>query len=352
MNKCVYKMLGYALMGFVFLSAGFTGCKNKAEIKTPQEVTPATVTPKPKVTAEAGQPTETAQRPKYPEILRDYEDQEPMLKVFDVEAQELIEMPFEKYVQGVVAGEVKNDWPEEALKTQAIIARTFVMKKIAEGSGSKHNAEAHVSTDIEEAQAWDSSSINEAIENAVNATKGMVLAYNGDYIFAWFHSNSGGITALADEGLHFEEGNPPYIHSVESSDDSGEIPTDEVNWSVEFDKTAVLKAANEQGIAIDNFENIEIGERGPSGRAVSFSLDGEKVWAPELRIALGSMELKSTLIDEVSLADGIVTFTGRGYGHGVGVSQWGAYQMAVEGKTAEDILKYYFKEVSIEKLYD
>ncbi len=295
-------------------------------------------------------PEQPAKKPAIPEALGSPNGQEPRLKVYIKEEGRVQEMPFEEYVAGVVGGEIKNDWPMEAIKAQAIIARTFVLKFIKDKGQSKY-ANAHISTDIEEAQAWNMEAVNDRIRKAVNETRGQVIVYDGDYVNAWFHSNAGGKTATAVEGLAYKEGNPPYIQTVDSPDDSSLIPPDERNWVAEFSKQEVIRAVQQTGKQIDDFSSIKIGKRGPSGRAMEIMLDSIPVSAPDLRIALGSTRMKSTLLDEVRLEGDRVIFKGRGYGHGVGMSQWGAYNMAKQGKKAEDIIKYYFKGVQIIKLW-
>ena len=291
------------------------------------------------------------QKPSLPKALNAQEGQEPSLKVYIVDEGDTKEMKFEEYVAGVVGGEIMNDWPEEVLKAQAIIARTFVLQFIDEKGGSRYEG-AHVSTDIEEAQAWDQDAVNEAIQKAVADTRGQVIVHGGEFIYAWFHSNAGGKTATADEGLNFQEGNPPYIESVDSPDDKAPIPEDEWNWTEVFGLDEVRKAASGLGKDVSDFKAVSIGEKGPSGRAMTIKFDDMAVPAPELRIALGSERMKSTLLEGISLEDNQVVMKGRGYGHGVGMSQWGAYAMAQEGKSAEDIINAYFKDVQIVKMWE
>ena len=196
--------------------------------------------------------TDPEQRPspemvrlKIPESISRGQGKEPVLKVYVKESGEVKELPFEEYLQGVVAGEMKNDWPEEALAAQAILARTFVMEFVSEKGGSKYEG-AHVSTDIEEAQAWNQQAVNDRVKKAVERTRGEVAIHNNNYIKAWFHAHAGGRTATAKEGLAFEEDEPPYIKVVKSPD-SPEAPEEDSNWSVSFSTQEVVQALSEMG---------------------------------------------------------------------------------------------------------
>ncbi len=269
--------------------------------------------------------------------------------VYVVEEGRKKEIDIEEYVTGVLGGEIHNDWPEEALKAQAILARTFVMEFLTDKTSKYEGAD--VSTDIAEAQAWDQGSVNERLKKAVQDTTGMVAVYNGQYIKAWFHSHAGGKTASAKEGLNYEDEEPAYIQVVDSPD-SEEAPKDDAQWTGEFTKAEVIQAANKVGRGIKSVDSISIGEKGPSGRAVTLKIGDVSLSAPEFRKAIGSMKMKSTLISEIKVQGDRVVISGKGYGHGVGMSQWGAYGMAKEGKTAEEIIKHYFKDVSLVKLWD
>jgi len=292
-----------------------------------------------------------ANKPQLPKALGAKPGQEPRLRVYIHEEGQIKEMAFEDYVAGVVGGEIKNDWPEEAIKAQAIIARTFVLQFISEKGESKYKG-AHVSTDIEEAQAWGQDQVNDRIKKAVKETRGQVITYGGEFARTWFHSNAGGKTATAKEGLNYKDANPPYIVSVESPDTMPEVPADEREWNASFSKEEVIAALNKIGFPLNDFSKVTIGEKGPSGRAINIMFDGKAVSAPELRIALDSTKMKSTLLDSVTMEGNQLVFKGRGYGHGVGMSQWGAYSMAKNGKKAEDIINYFFKGVDIVKMWD
>ena len=286
-----------------------------------------------------------ADAPALPDTLDYGEDGVPTIIVYDVAERDYKRLNIEDYVMGVLAGEMRNDWPMEALKAQAILARTFVLKFISEKQ-SKYDG-ADISTDISEAQAYAPDQINERIEKAVSETRGQVLSAGGELPYAWFHAHSGGKTELPVEGLDYDQENPSYLRVVESPD-SDSAPTTVKNWSATFTANQVARAAKEAGVDVGStVTSIEAGKKSESGRTIYFLINGRQVSAPALRLQLDSTVLKSTLISSVELKDGRVTFTGSGYGHGVGMSQWGAYALALDGRTAEEIISWYFTGVCV-----
>lgn len=273
--------------------------------------------------------------------------QEPEISVYMHETGEIKQMKMEDYVAGVVAGEMKPDWPLEALAAQALLARTFTVQAMEERGGVPAR-KAQASTDIKEFQAYDAAAVNEQVRRAVEMTRGQIITYQNKPIHAWFHASAGGKTATAQEGLGYQEADPPYIEIVESPD--GAAPADVQNWTEVFSKVECLAALADQQPPISSLGSFTIGKQGPSGRAMTFLVNGHtEISALELRKKLGSTRLKSLLLEEVIVNDTDVRFRGHGYGHGVGLSQWGAYQLAQDGKTAEQIINHYFKQVTLEK---
>ena len=292
---------------------------------------------------------QTNNQPPLPEKLALNSDGVPVLKVYQVDEEETKEMDLETYLLGVLAGEMKNDWPLEALKAQAILARTFVLKFCTEKESKYQGAD--ISTDIEEAQAYDATGVNERVEQAVTETRGMVLSNHGELPYAWFHAHSGGATERAVEGLNYEKEEPGYT-KITQGRESAQAPEDTREWKAPFTEQEMIKALKQIGVKdIKQISSVEVGKKGESGRAVTLRVNGENVSAPELRLALDSTRLRSTLITDIDVQDGKVIFSGKGYGHGVGMPQWGAYGMAEEGKTAEEIVRYYFNDVTVEKLW-
>lgn len=308
-----------------------TGCSGSAEARPGNDTT----TPHP--------------APMLPEKLALNEEGVPLVQVYEVDEETIIEMELENYVQGVLAGEMKNDWPMEALKAQAILARTFVLKFCTEKESKYPGAD--ISTDIEEAQAFDATAVNERIEQAVSETEGLVLSHRGELPYAWFHAHSGGTTAKAKEGLNYENAEPGYTKVI-AGNESEDAPQDAREWQAVFTEDEFLSALKKCGIkGINKLESVQADQRGASGRTETMKVNGESVSAANLRIALGSTKMRSTLLTRLDYADGKVNMAGKGYGHGVGMPQWGAYGMAEEGKTAEEIVQYYFQDVTVEKLW-
>lgn len=136
---------------------------------------------------------------------------EPIVTFYGVKTRQRKRLPMEEYVAGVVASEMKKEWPVEALAAQAIIARTFTLKEMEEG-GSRYGTE--VSTDVTEFQAYAPQTVTDHVRRAVRRTRGLVVTAGGRLIRAYFHSCSGGVTATAAEELEFTREPTPYVRVV------------------------------------------------------------------------------------------------------------------------------------------
>lgn len=286
--------------------------------------------------------------PALPEGLTLDEAGVPQLKVYSLSEETHVQMDAETYIAGVLAGEMRNDWPEEALKAQAILARTFVMNFIATKDSMYEGAD--ISTDVTEAQAYAPKLVNARVQAAVDETRGKVVSYRGQLANTWFHAHSGGATETATVGLDYRE-NPPYIQSV-PSEESEDAPEEVKRWTAAFSKDDVRRAARETGADVGEIETVRVGETGASGRADTLIIDGQPVKAANFRVRIGADKLKSVMLTDIRVSDETVTFEGRGYGHGVGMSQWGAYAMAKNGANAEEIISHYFKDVDVVKIWD
>lgn len=276
------------------------------------------------------------------------------VKLLHSKTGEVQELNMDEYLYGVVSAEMPANYEIEALKAQAIVARTYTAYKISKGS--KHG-NADICDDSKCCQAWISKESrfekwNEAdrennwdkITTAVNETSGKIITYNGEPINAFFHSSSGGITETAANV--WGGGDYPYLQSVETT---GEDVYTQYASTVTLTKEEVLQKIQDTHpeVVIDwNTENpIQITEYTESGRVKTVQFGNVSMAGVEARTIFGLKSAKFSI--EVSEN---VTFNVTGYGHGVGLSQTGADAMAKTGFTAEQIINHYYTDVKIENI--
>ncbi|NMB38689.1 MAG: SpoIID/LytB domain-containing protein [Firmicutes bacterium] len=281
-------------------------------------------------------------------------DEEPEITVYFHETKDKQTMKLEEYLMGVVAGEMFPDWPIEAYAAQAIFSRSFTMAFIAEG-GLKDKYGTDISTNIEKAQAYNSDAVTPEIRQAVEMTKGEVMTYDNRYVKGWFHAYSGGMTTSAKEGLNYQEPEPPYIKSVDFGDNEY-APDDVTHWQVDYDADELQQLLATAGIDVGELKNLEVTGKGKTNRITEIKISGTEgiktMHGADFRIAVDSTRMRSTLVSKWEFADGVLHIEGRGYGHGVGLSQWDAYKMAKEGKSPQEIATSFFNNVEIKKLYN
>ena len=315
---------GSVLFFLIFLLFAVTGCGGNDEKNKKQRETPQTTT-------------------------HQWPGDDSTITLYQHETGEIVELTLREYLYGVVAGEMDVNWPVEALAAQAIMARTFTLEKMEDGGVEARGTDA--STDIEEFQAYNAEKINENVKQAVDQTENLVATYQGELIKAWFFADGGGRTAAsAAEGLSYDKEETPYVHSVE---DPGLSLPDNPNgsWETYFSMAEVCDAIEKvTGTRRDHFSKVTIAQQGESGRVTQYQFDDLKVGAAALRLALGGEVMKSNLVESIAIQEDRLMVKGKGYGHGVGMSQWGARAMAENGKTAEEIVTYFFKDIEIEKV--
>jgi stage II sporulation protein D len=278
------------------------------------------------------------------EVLPSPSAEPPMLTVHIVEENAVAHMDIETYVAGVVAGEMPNTWPLEALKAQAILARTYVLKFVSEKDSRYPGAD--ISTDIREAQAYNAEAINARVLRAVQETAGIILlTEDGKLPYTWFHSHSGGMTETARCGIDWQGEEPAYTRVTPGLED------DDAAWNAEFTTETFLAACRDAGAKVSSCSTVHIGQKGKSGRAMTLEVDGVTVDAARLRISLGSSTMRSTLLTELAAKDGVIRMSGRGYGHGVGLSQWGARALAEQGWPADEISLHYYNGLRVVKAW-
>lgn len=274
-------------------------------------------------------------------------EDEPVITLYLTEEGETVTLAFEEYIAGVVAAEMNPDWPAEALGAQAILARTFAWRKIQEG-GEHDRYGADASDDVTSFQAYDASLINDNVRRAVETTRGRVVLYDGEPALTWFHAASGGQTCTPEEGLEFTGGPKPYIVVVDEPEGADLRP-----WSATFSQGQIIGALQQLGYSFRSIDDFTVADWGSSGRVVRFEVNGTSVPGPSFRVNLDPQEMQSTLLEELEVdQDGSVTFTGRGYGHGVGMSQEGARALAEQGASAEEIIDHYYDGLTISAVWE
>lgn len=272
---------------------------------------------------------------------------EPQLSVFMHDTRQIRQMPMEEYLLGVVAGEMEPDWPLEALKAQAIIARTFTIEALQRKGGTRDVTGTDVSTDETQFQAYAAAKVSDVVRRAVAETRGQILVdRGGNPVRAYFHSDAGGKTATAEEGLGFREAPTPYLKVTPAPSNNPDA-----GWAATFSAAEIANAVRQvkPNANLSQVNRIAVAVRGPSGRATEILVGNVRVSAVALRTALDPGKMRSTLLESITLAGGQVTMRGRGFGHGVGLPQWSARLLAEQGVSAPAILQRFYSGTRVEQ---
>ena len=278
------------------------------------------------------------------------------IKLIHSDSGTVEELSLDEYLYGVVSAEMPASYETEALKAQAIVARTYTIYQI------KHNSQKHENADICDnyacCQAWISKEERftkwkqeEAEQNwnkivdCVNSTTNKIVTYNGKPINAFFHSNSGGITESSVNvwgGIDY-----PYLKAVETAGEDGYT---QFSSQVQLKKDELLKKLKETysdcEIDFSKEDCVKIIDYTTSGRVKTIKFGNKEIAGTEARKILG---LKSTNFI-VEIGENEITFSVKGNGHGVGMSQTGADSMAKSGANCEEIIKHFYTNVEITEL--
>lgn len=272
------------------------------------------------------------------------------ITIFLADKKETQTLPMADYIRGVVMAEMPASFEEEALKAQAVIAHTYALRVIANETASPSDdlKGAVISTDPSRHQAYLSDEeakeqyggkyedYSKKIQNCVESVLGEILTYNDEPIIAAFHAMSSGNTEDAKNVWGQEV---PYLVKCESEGDT---------LSPSFENSLTLTTAEVKKILEEKYQDItftddpakwfEIIQTTPSGYVSEVKVLGQTLTGQELRSLFG---LKSSDVS-IEYQDEKFTFTTKGYGHGVGLSQYGADYMARQGKTYREILTHYY----------
>lgn len=266
------------------------------------------------------------------------------IKVKKSKTNEIESVPIEEYVIGVVAGEVPASFDLEALKAQAVASRTYALEHKQRSKTNydvMDNTQNQVYINYEDMKnKWKNNydeNLNK-ITNAVNSTKGEVLLYDNNLIDAMFFSTSNGFTENSENVFSSKK---PYLVSVPSPWDKQESPV--------FKTTSLISKKEflfNLGLPDSNEINISDVKTTNTKRVISLNINGKKFKGSEIK---SIFKLRSTSFS-IEIKEDKVNFIVNGFGHGVGMSQYGANGMAKEGYDYKDILKHYYKNCEIKKI--
>jgi len=249
----------------------------------------------------------------------------------------------ESYVKGVLFHEISDKWPIEATKAQAVATRTYALYKMYENIKEPYD----VTSDIFSQVYGGRTAERFRTDIAADYTAGEVLVYNGKIIPAFFHSNSGGQTEDANQVWGIDL---PPLKGVPSPYSQG-MP--HYVWKRNFQSSEVQKMLEKAGINVGVIKDISVAERNESGRIKSLIIEARdgrktKISGLKFRDTLGPNFIKSNKYNVV-MKGYFFDLVGNGWGHGVGMCQWGAYQMAKNKFKYDQILKHYYPGVEIKK---
>ena len=259
------------------------------------------------------------------------------------------ETGIEDYLYGVLPKEMSPEWPTEALKAQAVVARTFALANLGKFQRSGFDftpdvrSQAYVGLDGRDPRAT----------AAVKATEAQALYYRGKLLKAFFHACCGGHTS----SVAAIWGSPDKMEEpMRGVRDGYCAASPHMSWTAYAAFSDILAALNSHDRYASKLKGIGRGRTDPSGhlRTIKFYTDSGtiEVRANEFRNWIGSTDLKSTNITSIVRRRKGYEFAGKGYGHGVGLCQWGAREMAAQGKSYRQILDHYFPGAEIRRVED
>lgn len=281
------------------------------------------------------------------------------IAVFDEKAGGIITMPLEEYIVYALAGEMPASYEIEALKAQAVAARTYLAHKLAAGTGCTNMPGADICTSSAHCQAFSSRAALEErwgedfdvnfsrLCGAVQSTAGQIALYDDAPIEALYFASSGGAT---EDSEHVFSAAQPYLKSVDSPGEgemgrnNGEQKLSASELVSRIEKKYPKSNVTEDSIATD----LEIISRYDSGRVEKIRVGDVEISGKEARSLFSLNSANFTM----AFGDGYVTFTTKGFGHGVGMSQAGANAMAQSGSTYDAILAHYYTGIHIGNLRD
>ena len=250
------------------------------------------------------------------------------------------EVPIEDYLEGVLPHEMDPDWPLEALKAQAVVARSFAYANM----GKFRKDGFDLTADTRSQMYRGITAVNDNVRRAVSDTRGEVLGWHGQLLRVYYHACCGGRTENANAAWGGDpDATPPPLRGVR---DPWCSASPHMRWAAYFAWQDVMAAVEERRRLPGPLKSLKIGRRDVAGYVRDFVARAGRaettVKATDLRSSLGAGELKSVRITRLVVKKKGLEFVGAGSGHGVGLCQWGARIQAEKGRSYEKILRFYF----------
>nr|AFD03211.1 SpoIID/LytB domain-containing protein [uncultured bacterium W4-21b] len=277
---------------------------------------------------------------KYPNKLKIFKDAYGKITVVH-------EMDLEEYLTGVLPNEIWANWPDEVLKAQAVASRTYALYESLIRFGRDYSSSGDVRSQIFRVNGQEAPSINEAVET----TKGEVLTYKGEIFPTYFHSHSGGRTTR-----------PEYVWPVKPHPALKGVlspfarNSKHYRWEAKLESKEIEKRLKNKGYVVGTLSEIIPIRIDESGRAreifIRHSRGTLKIRGNNFRMAVGPDKIKSLKDLKIERQGGQFVFQGYGWGHGVGMSQWGARDLADRGFSYRRILRFYYPRTEIVTLKD
>ncbi|MBI4125015.1 MAG: SpoIID/LytB domain-containing protein [Deltaproteobacteria bacterium] len=258
----------------------------------------------------------------------------------------LNDLSLETYLTGLVHGEIHASWPAEVIKAQVVAARTYALFRQEKRKQNKNSLYDLEGDQDDQVYVGSKGSADISVQKAIEQTHGEVLWFLGLYP-AYFHSCCGGMTEKAEKAWGKKETSAQVADPFCKRSPFSE-------WELKLSTGDFLKKLRGHGLEGRHLKNISLERHDGSPRNAVAVIETDKmnlyIGATDLRRIVGYGKLKSTWF-EVQHSPHSVSFRGLGYGHGVGLCQWGAKAMAEAGKSYQEILKFYYPKAVVRKLY-
>ncbi len=244
-----------------------------------------------------------------------------------------------EYLYGVLPSEIMPGWPIEALKAQAVAARTYAYYHIMKNNSTYYDLDASTNFQVYRGMVSETDTTNKAVDS----TSGIIMVYNSIPILAYFHSTCGGRTA--DDRFVWKGEDLPYLTSVNCSYCKN---SPVYSWQVNISLDEIYEALLKKYKTVGQIQAITLGRE--DNRVSNIKIEHAngiiRMTGNDFRMMFEAKKIKSLYFEAKQTRNGLI-LNGHGWGHGVGMCQWGAKEMAEQGKNFYDILRFYYRGISV-----